>query len=705
MRKYLEKYPKNRLMKIFYFFLLIEIIILYFSFSSSSYMSFFWPDFIYYEYIHNLSLQKNIFEVLSASNNFNSPTLIILNPYLNPLSFLNYNLKSLFDYKLYLAVLRFCELSIIILHVNYFIKKISIKEIVIIFFLYIIYLGTTRIFDHHSHINFPIMVFCFFHGLGLYFQKNNFLFFILLTIGNIWSYFLYPIYFIITCFAPLLFYYAYFFFKNDYKKIFLIFFANLIVAIPFILIALGTARLGVPDIFPEAHPHQNFTILKSKTFFILSVITMILAIKLIYEKKEYFFSFLFLFINFLTLAFGFLYKYKIDSWKMPHPEYFDASFQNIYIFIIFMIIYFSKKDLFTYSLLTVFFLGFCYSAYSFTNQYFNFNKLNPTKIIFANKNKTHQKKFFWNKIDEEYLFKKDLMNKKVLINMPNFGSDFFENSFTNKSSNQAEWEQTKYYYNSDFKGTLSHFYFWKNKITTNEAHSHYLDVSSVLANLENFSYEYIDNPKWKNKDKVNFSGNKLIERQTIPLISSNSALLEFYQVEYILSDVPLNYELYKKYDFDKYIIYLYKFLQSKKNITISKINIFSNFDSYKKNIKKINNELFLLDSQKSMVKNIKKFCDVKTIINQSNKTIFDINTNNETCIAIFPTTFSHNNNFLFIDKNKKKQIKCDSFRAQYFFHGCIIKKSTKIELVKNNIIFYSFGSFKDFLDLKKLNIH
>ena len=93
MHKYLEKYPKNRLMKIFYFFLLIEIFILYFSFSSSSYMSYFWSDFIYYEYIHNLSLQKNIFEVLSASHNFNSPTLIILNPYLNPLSFLNYNLK------------------------------------------------------------------------------------------------------------------------------------------------------------------------------------------------------------------------------------------------------------------------------------------------------------------------------------------------------------------------------------------------------------------------------------------------------------------------------------------------------------------------------------------------------------------------------------------------------------------------------------
>ena len=95
---------------------------------------------------------------------------------------------------------------------------------------------------------------------------------------------------------------------------------------------------------------------------------------------------------------------------------------------------------------------------------------------------------------------------------------------------------------------------------------------------------------------------------------------------------------------------------------------------------KINNELFLLDSQKSIVQNIKKFCDVKTIINQSNKTIFDINTNNETCIAIFPTSFSHNNNFLFINKNKKKQIKCDSFRAQYFFHGCIIKKSTKIKI-------------------------
>ena len=699
----INKYLKKHLKSFLYLFLLIEILIIFISLSKSSYLSYFWPDHTYVNYLHNLNLGKDIFEVLSASHNFNGITLSIYNPYLNPLSFLNYNLTSLFDYKLYLIFFRLCELTIIILHINYFIKKISIKEIVGIFFIYIIYLGNTTGFDHLSYINFPIIVFCFFHGLSLYFQKNNFLFFVLLLIGNIWSFLIAPIYFIVTCFAPLLFYYAYFLYKKDYKKIFLIFLSNLIVAVPFVMITLGTARINMTEVYPGAFPHYNFMIFQSKTFFILSVVSTILAVKLIYQKKEYFFSYLFLIINFLTITFGLLYKYKHASWKLPQPEYLDYAFQNIYILIIFMIIYFSKKDFFTYALLAIFFLNFSYKSYGYSSAFIK--NMDLPKIIFANKNKSYLKKFFWDKADKEYLFKEDLQNKRVLINLPNFNSDLMKFSFAEASTEQTQWESTKYYYNKDFGGNLSFIDFWRNNIMTNEGHSQYLDISSARASLENLNFKMTKNSKWKTFDKMHLNQDKLIERQSILPISSESPLVDFYQVDYILSDVRLDRELYKKYDFDKYSIYLYRVPSSKKNYTIEKINYFTDFDSYQDNLAKINNELFLHENQKDINIDIKKFCDVKTVKNKLNKTIFDVNTNNQDCVAVFPTTYSHNNNFLIVDKNNNKKIECDNFRVQYFFHGCLIKENSKIELMKNNILLYPFGSFKDFLDLKKLNIH
>ena len=66
------------------------------------------------------------------------------------------------------------EILIIVLHVSYFAKKITIKKIIVIIFIYIIYLSNFSGFDHQSYINFPIIVFCFFHGLSLHFQKNNY---------------------------------------------------------------------------------------------------------------------------------------------------------------------------------------------------------------------------------------------------------------------------------------------------------------------------------------------------------------------------------------------------------------------------------------------------------------------------------------------------------------------------------------------------
>ena len=61
----------------------------------------------------------------------------------------------------------------------------------------------------------------------------------------------------------------------------------------------------------------------------------------------------------------------------------------------------------------------------------------------------------------------------------------------------------------------------------------------------------------------------------------------------------------------------------------------------------------------------------------------------------------------FLSDNLIKKIsktKCETFRVQFFFHGCIIKGPTNIILKKNNIFYYHLGSIKDYLDLKEFKI-
>ena len=163
----------NNKTSFFFLFFLIELVILFFSFPFFSFKSFFWSDHKYLEYVHNLSINKSILEVLSNSQNINGATLTILNPYLNPLSFLNYNLKSIFDYYVYIFFFRFLEISVIVLHLKFFIKKIKFLDLVGVIFIYIIFLTNTSGFDHQSYINFPIIIFCFFHGLSLFIKKNR----------------------------------------------------------------------------------------------------------------------------------------------------------------------------------------------------------------------------------------------------------------------------------------------------------------------------------------------------------------------------------------------------------------------------------------------------------------------------------------------------------------------------------------------------
>jgi len=686
-----------------YIFLLIGLIILFLSLSYKSYISFFWPDHTYLNYVHSLSLKKNILEVINESNNINGITLTILNPYLNPLSFLNYKLDSLLDYKIYLMTFYFLELIVILLHIKFFIKKISLENYSLILFLFIVNLIFTTTFDHQSYINFPILVFCFFHGIGLFYQDKKVKFFIIILIGNIWSFLINPIYFFVTCFAPLIFYYYFFIFKKKYKNFFLIFLANLFCTIPFVLISLGTARIGASDLYSSSFSNYNFTIFLSKKFLILNIVLIFLALKLQYEKRELFYSSFFIIFTILTIIFGLLYKYNYNLWKIPQPLYLEYSFQYIYISVVFMVIHHSKKDLIFKLLVPVLILCFVHNFYKFYNSY---NKLTNQHIPIELNDKGYQKKFFWDKIDNEFFLKKDLENKRVLISLPNFDSDLYLKVFTNKNSNpHVKWENIKYLYNSYFGGSLSFVFFWKNNIIINEGHSQYLDISTALSNKENFNIKYNDNfisldSKSKIKTPLNFNGNKYIERQTVPSISNYSALIDLYDIEYILSDKILNFEIMKEFDFEKFKIYIYKIKSKNLNNKIFKINFINNVKNYEKNLSKINEELFLLKKNNAKNFNVKKFCEVKQVDNKYNKTIFTIKTKNEYCMAVFPIPFSYNNNF--IHKENSSNQKCKTLRVQFFFHGCFFSEDAKIQLKKNNIILYPFGSMRDFLEMKKI---
>ena len=149
-------------------------------------------------------------------------------------------------------------------------------------------------------------------------------------------------------------------------------------------------------------------------------------------------------------------------------------------------------------------------------------------------------------------------------------------------------------------------------------------------------------------------------------------------------------------------IYLYKNSLKYQNYEIEKINYINNLDEYQKNLTKLNKELFIFkDLEKNNFK-LNKFCKVNRKKSETNKIIFNVESNNKDCIAIFPIPFSYNNNFLIKDNLLKN--KCDTFRAQFYFHACIFSEDTLIEHKKNNIILYPLGSLKDFIENKKRKI-
>ena len=160
---YLDNYSHSSKINLFY--LIICLLFVFISVPSSSYLFYYWPDFIFAEYFHNLNLEKEIFDVLPNTYNANGITSWILEPKLNFLSHLNYNLSSKEDYFLYLFIFRLLEISTIILLIKSFNKKITINDTVLALLIYSILIVNFTRYDHESYISFSIIIFLFIHTL------------------------------------------------------------------------------------------------------------------------------------------------------------------------------------------------------------------------------------------------------------------------------------------------------------------------------------------------------------------------------------------------------------------------------------------------------------------------------------------------------------------------------------------------------------
>ncbi len=695
----------NHSSKINLFYLIICLLFVFISVPSSSYLFYYWPDFIFAEYFHNLNLEKEIFDVLPNTYNANGITSWILEPKLNFLSHLNYNLSSKEDYFLYLFIFRLLEISTIILLIKSFNKKITINDTVLALLIYSILIVNFTRYDHESYISFSIIIFCLFHALANNF-KNNYLFFLLIFIGNFWSFFINPIFFFNVCFFPLIFFYSYFLSKRKYKKFFLVFLGNLPFVIFFIFLSLGNSRFILSDLYPLTDFHYNFSLFRSKNFLFVTIIFFILSISNMFNgNKNSFFEKNFIAITFFQVFLGSIYFYKTEIWKLPQPEYLEYSFQYILILIMFNIIKNENSNrIFIFCLISILVLLFNYRLFNYIKNYNNLTT-HEDKLVFLDEKYGSEKKYFWQKINDPFLFEDNLKNKKILLDIPNYGSKFHKSYTSGDLDDVGKYLFNHYWYNDNFKGSFLNVFFWKSKIIINEGYSHYLDINTVLSNLFNFESIQFFNEQYNKNYNLNFTSDKILKRHEVPKINYDSPLLKFLQFEYVLSDQILDKKLIKTFSFKEFDLYLYRINSKNENKLnkIENINVINNYNNYKKNLNKLKSELFVSKENFLKVSNIKKFCDIK-IKNTKYEISFFVNTEDDNCIALFPIAFSNNNYFLEknSDKNSDKKI-CPTFEAQYFFHACILNKDSTYILKKNNSLLFPIGSVKDLMDFKKKN--
>ena len=667
--------------KIFYnFFIFFSILVIFVSNSFFSYHDHFLNDFLFAEHANNLSKTKNFFEVLPNFSNLFGIPIWIIEPKLNFLKELNYNLSSETDYFTYLIAFRLLELLVLLFFLKTFTKKILIQDILIILFLYVILLVNFSRYDFESYMNLPILIFFLFTLLSFN-TKNYYYFFTFNFIGNFWSYFLNPIYFFNTCFFPLIFFYSLLLYEKKYKNLFLIFLANVPFSILFILLTLGSSRFALPDLFVSSEPHRNFSIILSKNFILISSIFFLISI-FNYFKKRNFYSFFFIFFTISTVLIGIIYKVNLDNWTLTPPYQIEYAAQYFLIFIFYKLL--KKTDKNILSMVMIFFFTlFLYRSYFFFDKFLDLSIYENKKIMIDKKN-IYKRKFFWSKYNEFFL-KGDLKFKRTYLHLPNKDTDYYKSLTFYDLDGNKKLANPASTFNQNFNGSLTYPFFWNNNIVTNTGYSHMLDINSVLSNL---------------------NSNAKIERHNVPNFGLTEAFFKFYQIEYILSDKTLdsstikNYKLIKQYKFSTYELFLHKMIDDQvSNISsikkIKEIKSITNKQNYINDINQFNDTLYIYKKDKKKISSINYFCNLK-IVHTKNSILFKLKNNNrEKCLAILPVPFSNNNRFL--DESRKE---CVTFEAQYYFHGCVVNKDTTLELKKKNVLLYSIASVKDYLNKK-----
>ena len=656
----------------FFLFILLFFFFVYLQSFETIEISYFYTDHRLIEYLHNINLNKNLFEVLVNTKTINGVPFTPHNPSLNLLSFLNYNLESYKIYQAYILTVRVLEFSIIMLYVWLFSK--SFKPNLIYILIFIMAQTTFSVFDHHSYIIFPIFIFQFFLILALIFRKNIYLLIFFNFLGTFWSFFINPMYFFIVCVGPLMFFYIYFFLKKEFKTISILFFVNLPFAILYSLLAIGTSRFNLSQFLLPVEGHYNFSILTGKFFILMSVITFL---SFYFLKRKNLEILVFLILIFLSFWTGLIYKYELFKWLLPSPMYIDYALKCIYL-AIFMItgdylIRSKFKNYYLLFLVSVFVVKF----QGISTKFMNFNS------TVGIENKYHypdlKKRYFWEK--DEKIFLSNYKNKTIFVDVPNYKSEYIKHILPKSEKFDSRAFQYMFatkIYNEKFKHSLNDFDYQKELITVNLGHSLLMDNSTYFANMENLNKQY---PK-----------------EHVPYLNYSSPIVKYiYKPDYIFSDMIIkNHEIEKTYDFRDYKFYLYKNSGSENNYQSNKILKIKNFKDYLKDAKNFDKNLYVLEPDK--FPNKMNVCKILRDHSNLSKLKFKV-LGNEECIAIFPIPFSHNNNFIKKDGNK-----CDTFRVQYYFHGCKFKNNDIIELKKNNIFYYAINSLKDYFDLKKLKI-
>ena len=532
---------------------------------NSSLITYYYSDHIFMEILHNLSSNKKISEILINKFNIFGIPFIPINPKLNFLSDLNYNLNSQYGYLLYLTIFRIIEFITYYLMVNYFLGKrpnLLISSLVFLIFVY-----HFNVFDHQSYVNFPIIIFNLTIIISLYLKQNLKLYSVVFLLGNFWSYLINPSYFFIIVFGPFLFFLIFLILNKEYKKIFLSLLINIPFTLHYIGLTSGTARFALSKLIKnETDFFYNFNIYNSKLFIIF--ILLILFLYLFNYKKKYlniskeFKSISIILIIFLII--GALIKLDIFFQNFPHPTYIDYSLQYIYVSLIAVaLIRLCKNFKIQIFLYSIFLFLIILKFYSVHKNMINYNHLVKKNSLYENTNLVQR--YFWQK-NKEFKFRNDTKGQSVLIDIPNKNSDFTRYIFKN-NNNEPDTYRSRIFYNKSLEHSLTWNEFAKNQILIDEGHS-------LLLNINTF---WALNPKKSKKSK-----------NTIGSSSNINHLNNFFGFGLILSDREVDLKKISSYKYDGFKLFLYEYPQ-RQSYKIDQIKIKK---SYTDDLKYFNEVVF-----------------------------------------------------------------------------------------------------------------